>query len=258
MSVLVDRPDADLLRLRIDRPDKRNAIDHAVREGLVEALRAARLDGRTRAVIIGGVGGAFSAGGDIGSMAELTQAQARERMRHIHRLCRELVETPLPVVAATEGYCAGAGVGLALLCDVVVAGSATQFLFPFFRLGLLPDWGLLRTLPARVGPASARRLLLGAAVTGTEAARLGLADEDVGEADVMDAAIERSRVLARLPQAAFAAMKARFNRPSSDFEEEFRREENEQTRLLTGSDFREGFAAFVEKRVPDFKAGPRS
>ncbi|MFP5304206.1 MAG: enoyl-CoA hydratase/isomerase family protein [Gammaproteobacteria bacterium] len=256
MSVLVDRPSGTVLRLRINRPDKRNAIDHAVREALTEALLAAREDRQTRAVVIGGVGSTFSAGGDIASMAELSEAQARERMQHIHRLCRVVVDTPMPVVSAAEGFCAGAGVGLALLGDVIVAGAHSKFLFPFFKLGLVPDWGLLRTLPARVGVAAARRMLLhGRVIPGDEAARIGLADEYVGEADVMAAAVERAEMLAGLPQQAFARTKQRLSQPSAGFDEELAREENDQAALLCGADFREGYAAFVEKRNPNFVTG---
>lgn len=259
MSLLLDRPADHVLRLRINRPDKRNAIDHAVREALTEALLGARDDAHTRAIVIGGVDGNFSAGGDIASMHELSEADARGRMQHIHRLCRVLRDTPQPVVAAVEGHCAGAGIGLALLGDAVIAGRTSKFLFPFFRLGLVPDWGLLRTLPARVGIAAARRMLLsGRVIPGDEAARSGLADELVGEADVMDAALERARMLAALPQAAFAAMKQRLLHASAGFDEELQREEDDQARLLLGVDFREGFAAFGEKRAPDFiKGGAR-
>ncbi|MEC9362971.1 MAG: enoyl-CoA hydratase-related protein, partial [Pseudomonadota bacterium] len=160
------------------------------------------------------------------------------------------------VVAAAEGHCAGAGVGLALLGEVVLAGSSSKFLFPFFRLGLVPDWGLLRSLPARVGVAAARRLLMqGQVIGGEAAARCGLADEYVGDSDVMAAAIERAEALAGLPQAAFTAMKMRLNRPSADFGEELRREEDDQSRLLRAADFAEGFAAFGAKREPDFTRG---
>ncbi|MEC9357999.1 MAG: enoyl-CoA hydratase-related protein, partial [Pseudomonadota bacterium] len=91
MSVLVDRPVPWVLRLRINRPDKRNAIDHAVRAALTEALEAAREDRKTRAIVIGGVNGIFSAGGDIASMQGLSEADARARMQLIHHLCGTLL-----------------------------------------------------------------------------------------------------------------------------------------------------------------------
>jgi 2-(1,2-epoxy-1,2-dihydrophenyl)acetyl-CoA isomerase len=253
MSLRIDKPAPWVLRLCIDRPDKRNAIDHDVRQALMDALSDAQADRECRAIVLGGVGGMFSAGGDIGSMSELSEAQARQRMQHIHRLCRQLQALPLPVVSAAEGFCAGAGVGLALLGDVIVAGSGSKFLFPFFKLGLVPDWGSLRSLPARVGVGAARRMLLhGRVIPGEEAASLGLVDDFVGDGDVMAHAITRAAELAQLPQAAFALQKRRLNQPSANFDEELQREEDDQAVLLLGADFKEGFRAFAEKRAPDF------
>ncbi len=252
MSVRLDCPAPGVRRLLIDRPDKRNAIDHAVRQAMIENLLAARRDPSCRAIVLGGVGGVFSAGGDIASMAALDAAGARERMQHIHQLCRLLESLPLPVVAAVEGFCAGAGVGMALLADVIVASPASKFLFPFMRLGLAPDWGTLRTLPARIGVAAAKGMLVhGKVIDGADALRSGLVDE-LAEGDVMAAAIQRALYLAGLPQDAFARMKSRLNHPAASFAEELQREEDDQAVLLLGSDFREGFAAFAEKREPRF------
>ncbi|MCY1262347.1 2,3-dehydroadipyl-CoA hydratase [compost metagenome] len=253
MSLRIDYPAAGVWRLLIDRPDKRNAIDHDVRQALIEALDAAAADRDCAALVLGGVGGMFSAGGDIASMDGLDELGARTRMRHIHTLCLRLQELPIPVVAAAQGYCAGAGAGMALLADLIVAGPDSKFLFPFLRLGLAPDWGLLRTLPARVGQAQARRLLLrGQPISGEEAIRLGLADELVGD-DVMDAALRLATRLAELPREAFWRMKRRLSSPAPDFAEELQREEDDQAVLLLGADFREGFAAFSERREPRFQ-----
>ena len=252
MSVLLDHPASGVWRLLINRPDKRNAINHEVRQGLIDHLLAARRDPSCRAVVLGGVGGVFSAGGDIASMANLTEADARARMQHIHQLCRLLESLPLPVVAAAEGFCAGAGVGMALLTDAIVAGPASKFLFPFMRLGLAPDWGTLRTLPARVGVAAAKNMLVhGQVISAERALATGLVDELVGD-EVMAAAISRAVQLAALPQDAFARMKRRLQQPAASFSDELQREEDDQAVLLLGADFREGFAAFNDKREPLF------
>lgn len=251
--VLVDRPRPYVVRIRINRPDKRNAIDHDVRAALIVAVGEALADASTRALVFGGVAGVFSAGGDVPSMAGLSEAQARERMQHIHVLCQLLASAGVPVVSAVEGFGAGAAVGLALLGDHIVVGEGSKILFPFMKLGLAPDWGTLRTLPARVGLAVARRILTqGRVISGSEAHALGLADEFVADDDIMTAAIRRADELAQLPQAAFARMKARLNEPTATLSEELRREEDDQAALLLGADFAEGFAAFTEKRPADF------
>jgi 2-(1,2-epoxy-1,2-dihydrophenyl)acetyl-CoA isomerase len=121
------------------------------------------------------------------------------------------------------------------------------------RLGLVPDWGLPYTLPRRVGLPAARRLLTSQdPVSGARALELGLADELAEDAEVMTAAVHRASLLAALPAAAFAHLKRRLTRISGSLEEELEREENDQSELLRGEDFSEGYAAFVDKRQPDF------
>jgi 2-(1,2-epoxy-1,2-dihydrophenyl)acetyl-CoA isomerase len=252
--VVMDEPAPRVLRLRIHRLEKRNAIDFEVREQLWAALDGmCAAAGRWRALVIGGSGEHFSAGGDLPSMVGLDRAQARDRMRHIARLCRQIHALELPVVTAMQGFSAGACVGLALLGDHIVVGPSTRILFPFMRLGLVPDWGLLYTLPQRVGLPVARRLLLsGDPVRGPEALHVGLADQLVEDPGVMTAAVDRAALLAALPAAAFARLKRRLALRSRSLDEEFEREESDQSELLLGADFLEGYAAFMEKREPDF------
>jgi 2-(1,2-epoxy-1,2-dihydrophenyl)acetyl-CoA isomerase len=251
--VLLDEPVPLVVRLRINRPDKRNAIDTAVRQALLDHFEALRPGGRARAIVLGGAGGFFSAGGDLPSMIGLDESQARERMRHVHRLCRMVAETGLPVVSAIEGAAAGAGAGLALLGDRIVVGPGSRLLFPFLGIGLAPDWGQLHTLPRRVGLPVAQRLLCdGAPVGGEEAVRIGLADLLVPDDAVMPEAIALAARLARLPADAYGRMKRRLRQPSASLAEELGREEDDQAVLLLAEDFREGFEAFRAKRPADF------
>lgn len=256
--VLVDKPAPHVARLRINRPDKRNAIDFATRCALIEALRGLLAAADCRAVVFGGVDGVLSSGGDISSMGGLSEAAARERMRHVHELCRLLASGGLPIVTAIEGVGAGGGAGIAMLSDYVVAGPGSKILFPFLKLGLTPDWGLLYSLPRRIGATRAIQLLSsGRFIEGEEAYRLGLADELVADSEIMNAAIARAAEFARLPAGAFAKMKARLATPSASLEEELRREENDQAVCLLGDEFREGYSAFMEKRAADFLKIPR-
>lgn len=255
--VLLDRPAPHVARLRINRPDKRNAIDLAVREQFIDLLTQAQADREVRALVFGGVEGVFSAGGDVSSMEGLTEAQARERMRHIHGLCRQVADLRLPVVSAMEGVTAGAAVGLALLGDRIVMGRQARVLFPFMKLGLTPDWGLLLTLPRRVGLPVAQRLFCdGQPVGAEEALRIGLADVVCEDAQVMETAVGVAASLARLPGEAYARMKQRLHHPSATLAEELAREEDDQAVCLRTDDFQEGFDAFRNKRSADFIARP--
>ncbi len=255
--VLRDHPAPHVARLRINRPDKRNAIDHAVRQGFIDHLDAVLADGQTRALVFGGVESVFSAGGDVPSMVGLSEEQARARMRHIKGLCRLVAGARVPVVSAMEGFTAGAAVGLALLGDRIVVGRNARILFPFLKLGLAPDWGQLLTLPRRVGLPVARRLLSdGQPVMGEEALRIGLADVLTDDAEVMDTAVRIAGELAVLPTEAFGRMKQRLNHPSATLDEELAREETDQAVCLLSDDFLEGYDAFRAKRAADFVARP--
>jgi 2-(1,2-epoxy-1,2-dihydrophenyl)acetyl-CoA isomerase len=181
-------------------------------------------------------------------MVNLAAADARARMRHIAALCRLVYGCRLPIVTAMEGVSAGACVGLALLGNHI-------------KLGLIPDWGLLHTLPRRLGLPAARRLLVsGDTVSGVDAARLALADEVVADEAVMVNTVRRAAEFAALPCAAYARMKQRLAYPATSLDEDLQREEDDQAALLLGADFREGYAAFQEKRAADFlgtdEAGP--
>ena len=251
--VLVDRPVPHVARLLINRPDKRNAIDHDVRQQLTDELSTLLRDTRVRAIVFGGAQGVFSAGGDVPSMVGLSEEQARARMQHIHVLCRVVARAGVPVVSAIEGIGAGAAVGLALMGDRIVVGEGTKILFPFLKLGLVPDWGQLLTLPRRVGLPVARRILSeGAPVSGPEAHRIGLADTLVADAQVMVTAISQAAELALLPRDAFQRMKARLNYPAASLAEELVREETDQTVCLLSDEFVEGHDAYLNKRAADF------
>ncbi len=228
--VLLDRPRVGVARLLINRPDKRNAIDHAVREAMYERIGELGSDDETRALVIGGVGGVLSAGGDLPSMAGLDEAGARSRMEHIHRLCGAIAQAPFPVITAVEGVAAGGAVGMALLGDHIVAEEDARILFPFLTLGL---------------------------TQGAEAHRLGLADAVTAKGAAMDAALDAAQRLADLPMGAFLRMRERLNAGAEALDAELRREADDQAICLTGPEFAEGFAAFAEKRKPDFTKAAR-
>lgn len=256
--VLLDRPAPGVSRLLINRPAKRNAIDYAVRQALIDALASLRQDVSARALVLGGAQGVFSAGGDLPSMTGLDTDQAAARLRHIHTLCRGLAASGLSIVSAIEGFAAGAAVGMALLGDHIVVGRGARILFPFLKLGLTPDWGQLLTLPRRVGKATAWRLVTSSdPIIGEEAYRIGLADQLVDDSEVMNAAVAEAGRLAQLPIDALRRTRDRLASPSASLAEELAREERDQVACLTGREFEEGYRAFMDKRTPDFGAATR-
>ncbi|MBO9499062.1 MAG: enoyl-CoA hydratase/isomerase family protein [Novosphingobium sp.] len=251
MSVAVDHPAPGVARIRIDRPDARNAIDASVRSGLFGALEEARLDAGVRGVVLGGTGGMFCAGGDLPSLVGLDEAAAYARLCDGHRIVALLWTFPKPVVAAVERFAVGAGAGLALLADRVVMGEGAVVSFPFARLGLVPDWGLGGTLPRRIGPErAARRFAEAASVKAGEALGLGLADTVTADATVMAEAIDAAARLAKAAPGAFARTKLRLRGDAGVLQLE--REARDQAACLASPEFAEGYAAFREKREPRF------
>jgi 2-(1,2-epoxy-1,2-dihydrophenyl)acetyl-CoA isomerase len=252
--MLIDEPGPHIRRLRINRPEARNAINQEVRDSLFAALTDARDDVHIRAVLLGGAEGIFSAGGDLPSMLGISETAALARMQDGHRIVSLLWTYPKPVVAAVERVAAGAGAGIALLADRVVIGQRASLLFPFLRLGLLPDWGLMQTVIRRAGLSHAARTFMdNAAVTGAEAAASGLADLAVDDAEVMARALAAAESLASLPMAAFARMKFALRDAAQPDPLNLAYEASAQTACLTGPEFIEGYAAFREKRKPVFK-----
>ncbi|WP_342806304.1 enoyl-CoA hydratase/isomerase family protein [Alteromonas sp. M12] len=252
-TVLIDYPAPHVARIRINRPEKRNALDHNTRQLLIEGLQTIFSDKNNRALVFGGVEGILSAGGDIGSMANLTEQQARERMRHGRLLSRTFAEAQIPVVTAIEGMGVGNSVGLAMLGDYIVMGDDAFVMFPFLKIGLVPDWGILRSLPRRVGFTFAKRVLMTCEkIPANKAEMTGLVDEVVAKDSVMETAIEKASQLSKLPIAALGLMKARLNIIASTLDEELASDEETQSKCLLHAEFAEGYDAFVQKRNANF------
>lgn len=232
-------------RITLNRPDKRNALDLQTRTALAEAVDAAVADEQVGAIVLTGAGGNFCAGGDILSMAGQTISSARARMKPVHRVVRSLARSEKPIVAAVEGHAAGAGAGLALLCDVIVAGRNAAFAFPFLKLGLIPDCGLLHTLPARVGTAAARRILLtSASLTAQEGERRGLVDHLVADGEVQSEALNVASALAAMPRTALAMIRNGIPLSLASLEAALDYEMIGQASCMTSDDFIEKLAVF--------------
>lgn len=232
---------------------RRNAFGSEIRDQVKKALESAAADPRIRAVVLTGAGEAFSAGGDLGAMPPPSQAEGRARMADVGSLITLLASLEKPVVAAVRGPAAGVAVGLACVCDLVITGDDARFLFPFTRLGLVPDGGLLHSLAQRVGTARARSILLQADPLDAQSAlAAGLADEVVPAQSVLEHAILRAADLADRAPLAVAAVKRGLLQFSGSLDAALRFEQERQPALFETSDFREGKAAFQERRDPAF------
>jgi 2-(1,2-epoxy-1,2-dihydrophenyl)acetyl-CoA isomerase len=251
--VLVDRPDPRIARLTLNRPNRKNAIDRDLRHALIGALATSLEDEEVRALVLTGSAGVFSAGGDVTSMTGLDAASGRARMRDGHRLVRLVAGAEKPIVAAVEGWAVGAGAGLALLCDTIVAGRSAKFGFSFLRVGLVPDYALAWTLERRVGAGRARQWLLYArTVTADEALAAGLIDDLAEDSAVQDLALERAREIAAQPPHALALAKRMLAHVPQPFEVALEMELMAQSLCFSSGEVAEGRAAFLEKRPPRF------
>ena len=174
--VLRERHGATLL-IRINRPERRNAFDLEVREGLADAVMEARDDDGVRAVVITGTQGVFCAGGDLKALSEAKRPvfKDRERIRRLHTWFHELVNLEKPVIAAVDGPAFGGGFNLALACDFVIASERARFCAVFGRMGMVPDLGGLFLLPRIVGLQRAKDLVFSAReVQVDEAMQMGI------------------------------------------------------------------------------------
>lgn len=247
--VLLSR-DGGVVTLTLNWPERRNALSVAMRHRLADAFEEIEADRSARVVILTGTGEHFCSGGDLTGMQVASLAEGRERMRQAHRLIRLMVNARVPIIAAVEGWCAGAGVSLACAADHVIAGTEARFLASFGKVGLLPDLGLLHTLPARVGQARAREMLLfGETVDAARAEATGLADRVVAAGTALAAARERAAILLGQAPLTLALTKAAL---AAGLDAALAREQDLQAALYLTPDHAEGKAAFLEKRPARF------
>jgi enoyl-CoA hydratase/carnithine racemase len=201
--------DGGVARLVLDRPERHNAFDAALKDAFAAAVAelAARSD--LRVVIVSGAGRSFSSGADLKMLGALSPAAARSFMIEATLAFRRLERLAVPVIAAVHGYCLGGGFELALHCDFIVAADDAQFGLPEAGIGLIPTAGAAERLLATVGAMRARELLFsGRRLGADEAARAGLVAEVVARAELAARVEERARALVAAPPEGIAALKA--------------------------------------------------
>jgi len=241
--------------LSLQNSARRNAMSLQMREQLIERLRDAMCSSQYRAIVITGSDGHFCAGGDMRS-AEIDNGPEPLRTSGnalpLQEIVRLIATGPKPVVAAVEGAAAGAGFSLAAACDIVVASESAKFCASFSKVGLMPDMGILWSLPRRVGSSKANHILLTATnVLAEEALRIGLVDEIAAEGAALQAAIERAQALTKIAPLSLAATKSVMSR-SQELEAVLAAERQIQPLLTLSDDYLEGRSAFINRRLPEF------
>jgi 2-(1,2-epoxy-1,2-dihydrophenyl)acetyl-CoA isomerase len=238
-------------------PDRRNAFTVEMRLAAAKALREFMRDDACRAIVICGAGDTFCAGGDMKSSisndVEPASVRTPRMLSMMHDLIRLIVEGSKPVIAAVDGHATGAGLSLAAACDFVVAGPTAKFCASFGRVGLVPDAGLLWSLPRRIGTIRARNMMLTAAALDVETAlRIGLADMAAPEGKTVSTAVSIAKNYMRVAPLAAAHVKELLSGDALSLEEAFDAELRIQPQLTGSADYMEARAAFAEKRTPRF------
>jgi 2-(1,2-epoxy-1,2-dihydrophenyl)acetyl-CoA isomerase len=247
-----------IARLTLNRPDRLNSFNDAMHAEVRDALGRVQADASTRVLLLTGAGRGFCAGQDLSDRAVAPGAEPVDLGVSIERNYKPLVLAlrglPMPVVCAVNGVAAGAGANLALACDIVLAAKSASFIQAFCRIGLVPDSGGTYFLPRLVGTARAMGLaLLGDKLTAEQAAAWGLIWQCVEDAELPAVTDKLLASFAQAPTRGLAAIKQAIHAASaSSLPAQLDLERDLQRSLGYGDDYREGVAAFIAKRPPQF------
>jgi enoyl-CoA hydratase/carnithine racemase len=237
--------------LRLDRPQKKNAITGAMYEAMAAALADGERSADVAVHVIAGRPGVFTAGNDIGEF--LAYAEGGALGPSVLAFLRSLVGLGKPLIAAVDGLCIGVGTTLLLHCDLVYASPASVFRTPFLDLGLVPEAGSSLLMPMRMGHARAFEMIcLGETFDAERAREAGLVNRIVAAEAVEPTAREAARRLAAKPPAALAAARRLVRGDPAAILERMDREVTVFSERLRSAEAKEAFAAFLEKRPPDF------
>ncbi|MFN4192058.1 MAG: enoyl-CoA hydratase-related protein [Tabrizicola sp.] len=241
-----------ICRITLNRPEVMNALNRALRRDLTAALLAGH---RARVIVLTGAGRGFCSGQDLSDASGLDEAGFEATLNDEYvPMIRAITEAPVPVIAAVNGVAAGAGANLALACDLVIAAESAAFIQAFARIGLIPDAGGTSFLPRRVGLQRAMgAALLAEPVPARQAADWGMIWEAVPDDRFAEVVAARATRLAAGPTGAYAALKVALRGAfDQSLEDQLAVEARLQGICGQSADFREGVAAFQEKRAPRF------
>ena len=258
MPLHVDRSDSGVLTLRLDNPERRNALDLDMAAGIRSTLASARDDPSVRCLVVTGTGDSFCSGADLGGLLEQGGGSVllrREMLGAYYRTFLDVRDFPLPTLAAVNGPAIGAGLNLALCCDMRLASPSARFGATFVRIGIHPGGGATYLLTRLVGPARAAELVLtGEIVDGPRAVELGLANRLIKSDSLLEAAALdlAARIAANAPAAVRASKRALRLALDESFEAVLEVEALAQAASQSTEDAVEGWTAFREKRAPRF------
>ena len=248
-QILVETPRPGILRIVMNRPQRRHAVTPEMRQQILDALQQGEADPAVRAIVLTGSGGHFSGGGDIERISKLSGDAIPQYMEGLRRFIIALSDCTKPLVAAVQGSAAGGGAGFALASDFIVMGRGAYFVFPFFRIGLIPDAGILYHLSRRVGLAAARQILLVSQRAEADVAlQVGLADMVVDDDRVQNEALDLADKLGSHPAQAFALTKRLLNDRSLSLTDLLSEEAAAQALCLQSPEFAAGVEAFLTKK----------
>ena len=257
-DALLVRREGDVLILSNNNVAARNALSPEFYAAVTQALTDAAADTSIGAIVLTGEGGHFCAGGDLRQLAkrrDLPVHERREKLEGLHDLIRAVRDCPKPVIAAVEGAAAGAGLSLALACDMLVAAKNSVFSVAYVKVGLTPDGGATAFLAEFVSRQVLTELCLtGERISGERMAELGVVNRlaDPGQAIVL--ALGLARQIAQGPELAMARIKDLCrNAPRNTLEEQLELEAQYMVQSQETDECREGIGAFLEKRTANFR-----
>lgn len=243
-DVLIEKRNG-VLRLTMNRPDKKNALTGPMYDAMTAALKDAEGDDAIRAILLDGAGGSFTAGNDLGDFLAVAQGKGQSRAFPFIEAVALLEK---PIVAAVDGVAVGVGTTILFHCDLVYATPEAKFRMPFVDLGLVPEAASSVLAPMRVGMAKASELiLLAEPFGGEEAARIGIVNRVVPASELGAVAFEAARKLAAKPPQALRASRALLRGDRKDISAVMKRESDAFAKALQSDDAKRAFEAFLKK-----------
>lgn len=251
--LLIEHPSTDIVVLRLNRPEVRNALNLEIRVQLAEAITRFAADPEIRCLIVTGSEKTFASGADLSEMAEASAAEIRAR--NVQQYWQAISGCTKPLIAAVEGYALGGGLELALCADIIVAGEGARLGLPEVKVGILPGGGGTQRLARLVGAKRALLLLMtGRMFSATEALAMGVISDVAPAGQALPRAIEIAREIAAMPPIAIRQIKQVVNAGlDAPLDEALKLEQRAYEALYDTADQKEGMRAFLEKRKPKFE-----